>query len=159
MFPTSRKEGIEKAIGNCKSMEKIKKFTFNNKPDKSAVLKMKKGKKKEEECIKTQVRKGEISMVKDYKYLGEWYTQSGSREMSFKKRNHKVEFVLREIKRYGDESKVGMLALEVRKKIYETVVVPTLFANVETWSTVNENERKELESMQYRILRGMFELP
>ena len=54
---------------------------------------------------------------------------------------------------------VGGLALEVWQKIYETVVVPTLFANLETWSTISENERKKLENMQFRILRGMFELP
>ena len=79
--------------------------------------------------------------------------------MSLRKRNLKVEFFLKEIKRYGNENIVGGLALEVRQKIYETVVVPTLFANVETWSTISENERKELENMQFRILRDKFELP
>ena len=71
----------------------------------------------------------------------------------------KVEYLLKEIKNYGDEGKVGKLALEVRQKIYETVVVPTLYANVETWSEISDKEAKELENMQLRILRGMFELP
>ena len=71
----------------------------------------------------------------------------------------KVEYLLKEIKNYGDEGKVGKLALEVRQKIYETVVVPTLYANVETWSEIDDKEAKELENMQLRILRGMFELP
>ena len=38
MFPSSRLEGIETAIGNCNSMEKLKNFTFNNNPTKSGVL-------------------------------------------------------------------------------------------------------------------------
>ena len=46
MFPTSRKEGIEMAIGNCRSMEQLKKFTFNTKPSKSAVLVIEKKSKK-----------------------------------------------------------------------------------------------------------------
>ena len=98
-------------------------------------------------------------MTDNYKYLGEWYAQEGNREMNLKKRNQKVEFFLKEILKYGDEGKVGELALEVRQKIYETVVIPNLFANIETWSKVEEKEFKELENMQYRILKGMFGLP
>ena len=159
MFPTSRKEGIEKAIGNCRSMEKLKKFTFNNHPEKSAILKIAKGKSKGTQHFKTQVKRGEISTTKAYKYLGEWYSQDGTKEENLKKRSSKVKVLLREILKYGDERKVGEMAIEVRQKIYETVVVSTLFANIETWSEINEKDSKELEKMQYQILRGMFELP
>ena len=38
MFPSSRKEGVEVAISNCNSMEKLKQFTFSTKPEKSEVL-------------------------------------------------------------------------------------------------------------------------
>ena len=158
MFPTSNKGGIEKAIGNCRSMEQLKKFTFSNKEEKTAVLKIGKD-KKGTEIIKTQVKNGSIKMVSDYKYLGEWYQEKGTKEQSMLKRNQKVDFLIREIKKFGDVNKVGELALEVRHKIYETVVVPTLFANIETWSQIKEKEMKELESMQYRIIRGMYELP
>ena len=34
-----------------------------------------------------------------------------------------------------------------------------MFANVETWSQIKESEYKQLENMQYRILKGMFSLP
>ena len=49
------------------------------------------------------------------------------------------------------------MALQVRFKIYETVVVPTVFANIETWGAIQENEMKELEGIQYKMLRGMLE--
>ena len=53
--------------------------------------------------------------------------------------------------------RVGNMALQVRFKIYETVVVPTVFSNIETWGVMQENEVKELESIQYKILRGILE--
>ena len=108
MFPTSRKGGIEKAIGNCRSMEKLKKFTFSNKEEKTAVLKIGK-EKKGVETIKTQVKNGSVHMVSKYKYLGEWYHEGGTKEQNIKKRNEKVDFLIREIKKYGDMKKVGEL--------------------------------------------------
>ena len=76
-----------------------------------------------------------------------------------KKRNMKVDFFIKEIKKYGDVNKVGEIAIEVRLKIYEMVVVPTLYANIETWSHIKEAERNELEKIQGKILKGMFNLP
>ena len=59
MFLTNRKVAIEKAIRNCRIMKKLKTFTFNNKPDKLAVLKTEKGKKKEKRRTEKQkVEKG-----------------------------------------------------------------------------------------------------
>ena len=159
MFPASRKEGIEMAIGNCRSLEQLKKFTFNTNPSKSAVLVIDKKAKKADIQVRTEVKCGKISSVNEYKYLGEWYSLNGSKEVSIKTRNKKVEYLLKEIRKYGDVNKVGKMALEVRKKVYETVVVPTLFANTETWSNVTENELNELEKMQYKILREIYEQP
>ena len=114
---------------------------------------------KEEEKINTQVKNGTISVVKQYKYLGEWYNEKGNKDVSLEKRKLRVNYFLREIKKYGDVRRVGRMALEIRQKIYETVVVPTLFANIETWSHISDMEIKELENLQYRILKGMFGMP
>ena len=148
MFPTSTKKGVEKAIGNFRSMEELKKFTFSTNPSKSAILKIEGKKKKTEEKINNKVKKGELAMVKEYKYLGEWYSEKETKESNIERRKKKVGYLLKEIRKYGDERQVGNLALDVRKKIYETVVVPTLYANIETWSYISEKEMKELESMQ-----------
>ena len=159
MFPTSTKEGVERAVGNFKSMEELKKFTFSTDPSKSAILEIGNKRKRQKDSITTKVKKGELAMLKEYKYLGEWFEAKGTREYNMEKRNKKVQYLLKEIKKYGDEGKVGTLALEVRVKIYETVVIPTLFANIETWSYIKEKEYTELESMQGKILKGIFEMP
>lgn len=150
MFPVTRK-GVEMAIDNCRSLEQLKKFTFNTKPSTSAMLVIDKRAKKTEAHTQAEIQNGPIS-VKEYKYLGQWYTQYGSKETSIEKRNKKVEYLLRDIRKFGDVKKVGNMALHMRKKNYETVVVPTLFSKTETWSNIKENELNELEKMQYRIL-------
>ena len=155
MFPSSRKRGVEVAIGNCKSLESLKGFTFSCKPEKSEVLVI--GKKKEEQEVKGTVKEGEIQAVTQYKYLGEWYSEKGDHSISIQKRKEKIEYMIHEIRKYGDVGRVGKMALAVRIKIYETVVVPTVFANVETWGIIKEKEMKELEGIQYKIIRGMME--
>ena len=89
MFPTSTKKGVEKAIGNFRSMEELKKFTFSTNPSKSAILKIEGKKKKTEEKINNKVKKGELAMVKEYKYLGEWYSEKESKESNIERRKKK----------------------------------------------------------------------
>ena len=155
MFPSSRKSGVETAISNCSSLEKLKDFTFSNSPAKSGVLVI--GKKEEKRPIRSRVKKGEIQLLAEYKYLGEWYSETGGHKLSIEKRKEKTELMVQEILKYGDESKVGTMALEVRLKIFETVVVPTIFANVETWGSIKEEEIKELERIQGKIIRRILE--
>ena len=97
MFPTSKEEGVERAVGNFRSMEALKKFTFSVNPNKSAILKIENKKKRQEEKVKAEVKKGEISMVKEYKYLGEWFNEKGTKEENIERRNKKVEYLLKEI--------------------------------------------------------------
>ena len=156
MFPSSRKEGIEKAIGNCNSLETLKKFTFSVKPEKSGILTIS-GKKKDQGVdIKGKLGNGLVKKTSEYKYLGEWYNEKGNNDLSIQKRKEKVDYMLHEILRYGNKEKVGNMALEVRIKIYETVVVPTLFANIETWGKISEKDLKQLEGIQAKVLRGIF---
>ena len=55
--------------------------------------------------------------------------------------------MVQEVLKYGDANKVGPMAIEIRMKMYETLVVPTIFANIETWGVIKENEMKELKGI------------
>ena len=63
------------------------------------------------------------------------------------------------MKYYGDPYKVGDLALQVRLVIYISTVIPTLFTNIETWSTITSKEIDQLEKMQKDILTSIMDLP
>ena len=156
-FATSNKRMLENAISNCRSMETLKKYTFNNQPEKSAILIIKPKAKSTIKDINTEVKWGRIEQVSEYKYLGEWYNSKGNHETSMKKRMEKTDFMSREVRRYGDECIVGNEAIRTRIKLYQTIVVPSIFHNIETWSNISKKEINELESVQGRMLRSICE--
>ena len=145
---SSQIETIEKAVSNCRSMELLRKFTFNNKPDKTSYMIITPNKRPVNEKVKTKLKWGEIQHVKEYKYLGEWYNEKGNNQTKINKKNEKINFLINQIKTYRSIYKVGDLAIEIRFKIYKTVIIPTLFHNVETWSNITKKEIKDLEQCQ-----------
>ena len=44
-----------------------------------------------------------------------------------------------------------------RLKIYKTIVLPTIYYNVEAWSNISKSELRELEETQGAILRKICE--
>ena len=74
-------------------MEKIKEFTFNTRPEESAILAVNAKRRQEGEEIKGEVRNGRIGKVKEYEYLGEWYTEKGTHKLNLTKRKEKVEYM------------------------------------------------------------------
>ena len=113
MFPCSRKEGIETAISNFNSLEKLKQFRYSTNPEKSGVLVIE-NKKKKVEQVKGRVKNGEIQRVSKYKYLGEWYSEKGDHALGIQKRKEKIEYLTHEIMKYGSIWRVGNMALQVR---------------------------------------------
>ena len=86
-------ETIERAVGNCRSMELLRKFTFNNKPDKTCymIINPKNNNKKCIEEVKTKLKWGGIQQVKEYKYLGEWINENGDNSTKIKKKGEKIK--------------------------------------------------------------------
>ena len=52
---------------------------------------------------------------------------------------------------------IGKYAMVTRLKIYETIVLPTMYYNVESWTNTGVSEMRELEEIQGIILRKMCE--
>ena len=153
---SSNVKQLENAVDNLKSLENKKGYLFNNDVKKTAILIVNK-KKKETYDIKLSVRKGEIKQTKEYKYLGEWFNEKGDHTTSLTKRKEKIFYYIKKIKLYGNEFKIGKYALMTRIKIYKTVVIPSIFHNIETWSYISKKEMKELEKIQATIVRRICE--
>ena len=154
---SSSKEGLEIAVKNCRTLEEIKGYTFNNDPKKTAILIINKKKNKKYDDIKPELKRGEIKQIKEYKYLGEWYNEKGDHSTSLKKREEKIGYFIKQIKVYGNEYSLRNYTMEARIKLYKTIVIPSLFYNIETWSTITKTELKQLETMQYRIVKAISE--
>ena len=71
-------------------MENTRKFTFNNKTDKTAFLIVNPKKKNQAtNKLKTQIKRGEIQRATEYKYVGEWYTEKSNHEKSNHRKKEK----------------------------------------------------------------------
>ena len=114
-------------------------------------------KKKEYNNIKLEVKSGEISVTNEYKYLGEWYNEKGNHSTSIRKKKEKINYYIRQIKVYGNKGVIGKHAMLTRLKRYKSNIFPTIYYNVETWSTITKTEMKELEQIQGIILRKICE--
>ena len=116
-------------------MEETKGYTFNNDVNKTAILISNK-KKNKKYNIELNIKNGLKKQTNDYKYLGEWY--KGDHSTSIAKRRERELYYIKQIKFYGNEYKLGKSTLITRLKIYKTVIIPTIFYNVETWSNINK---------------------
>ena len=145
---------------NCRSMEEMRKFTFNNEVEKTAfmILKPKKKSKNIEE-LHTKIKRGTIRRTKEYKYLGEWYNEEYNHKKSIQVRENKAMGMISQIKYYGDTYKVGNMAPQVRMEIFQSTVIPTIFHDVEGWSKISKKDIEELERIQKNVLTAILDMP
>ena len=153
---SSNVKQMENAADNLRRLENQKGYLFNNDVKKTAILIVNKKKKKLYD-IKLKVRLGEIKQTNEYKYLGEWYNGKGDHTTSLAKIKEKITYFIKQIKFYGNEYKLGKYTLMTRIKIYKTVVFPSIFHNVETWSSISKKEMGELEKIQATIIKRIME--
>ena len=151
---------IERAAQNCVHMEDQRKFIFNNKVEKTAFMIINPKRKSHDiQELNTTVKRGKIKRTKEYKWLGEWYTENGKREKSIKERKNRTVGMISQIKFYGDVYKVGNMAHQVRLEIFQSTVIQTVYHEVESWSNVNKKEIQNLEKIQKDVLTSILELP
>ena len=137
-------------------MERTKGYTFSTKNKKTAILIVNK-KRNRTYDIEVSVKKGKIEITNEYKYLGEWYNEKGDNSTSIQKKKEKITVYIRQIKFYGNEYILGKYTLLTRIKIYKTVIIPTIYHNIETWSKMSKKELNQLENIQGTILRAICE--
>ena len=147
------KENVEQIIDNCIELEMKKKMTFST--EKSQYMIMKFG-KKEPELINKNVAKGEIEATPLYKYLGDYITEDGKNQFMMEKRKEKINYMISTRIKYGEMA--GELYFQVIIEILETVIIPTLINNAETWTNITNKEIDEIENMQKTILQRIFKI-
>ena len=79
-----------------------------------------------------------LEVIKEYKYLGEWYNEEYNHKKSIQVRENKAMGMIPEIKHYGDTYKVGNMAPQVRMEIFQSTVIPTIFH--EGWSKISKKD-------------------
>ena len=152
-------KSVEKSL---QAMEEEKKFNFHDKKSNIMVIKFKRkeSKKATEKTneLNINVKKGKIEQVKEIKYLGESFNENGDNKTKIQKRLSKIPYMIQTIKRYGSTEKVGKLSMQVRLKLLETVVMPTILYGTEIFTNITKEEYQEIQKLQKKLLVGTFEV-
>lgn len=152
------KDTIEQAGSNMRRMEEEKKFTFN--VGKTKYIKINTGKRggKEEEPM-VVLKRGKISRIDEYKYLGNWITTKGTAERQIEEMKGKVKGMVREIRNIGKEEEIGKYSTEAQLMMYEKTAVPSLVFNMEVWTRIREGDWEHIEKIQAGALKSILRLP
>ncbi len=62
------------------------------------------------------------------------------------------------IKKFGSETQVGKMAIEVRLKILESIVMPSILYGTEVFINLTKKDNEDLEKLQKQLLVGLFEV-
>ena len=146
-------------VYNCKLLEDEKKLTVNTDIGKSAQMVIKGSKKNATETITEEVRRGKISRVDKYVYLGTTIDETATYKINIKDIKGKVQAMINTTKQVGSFHEVGKMATQTRLKLLESAIVKSILYNVEAFPTTTDEEIKELERVQHNVLNQLFEVP
>ena len=104
-----------------------------------------------------RVTRGEIGYTETYKLLGDQYDQTGRNSSKIKKKMETTSYIAAEVKRQSSYELDGKADTCVRLLLMETVVIPTLLFNTETWVNVTNEEMNNINKGHYHVLRKVFE--
>ena len=151
-------DNIRKGIQNCRRMEIEKKMIYGLKKTKYMVINTG---KEPEEVIEERVKEGIVQETDIYKYLGMVINKLGNLKDHILELNRKCEVINREIRNYaiGAKHQVGKEESRVKLKLYETCLMPALLYGLEAWGKIDKDEMNEIEKIQGRALKRIFNLP
>ena len=109
-------------IYNCSIQEERKKMTFSTKNGKTEYIyiKGKKG-KVNPKTISNKVKTGHIQRVQEHKALGTWFKEDGLLNAEIENKQAKLPLMISTTKKQASPSNLGILAVEGRLKLIETV--------------------------------------
>ena len=101
----------------------------------------------------------EIKEAEKYKYLAEIITPSSKLNETIKQRKNQVIGLTTELATIISLIDETGLHIETAKKYYETVILPKLLTNAETWNKLTTEDISELEGIQNRAIKRLLRLP
>ena len=140
----------------CGDMEREKLWEFST--EKSNWM-CQKNRKRKVEDIEVDVKQGRIGKVRVYKYLGNMVNEDGNMDDQLKLMESKIGGIVCEGKRICCRSKIGKYEIEGKKLIYEQTAECSVFYNVEVWTNFRQSDKDKMESIQGKLLKGLFGLP
>ena len=143
-----------------KTLERTKKFKYNNAKGKTEWMLIQNRKRKNEGSeIELEVKAGKIGKTTEYKYLGDKYNEKGSNISKIEHKGKEIEGMVRDIIRESTSKIIGSSSLQVRLMLMNVIATPTLLSNTETWFNINKTEEKMITIQHHKVLTRCLQLP
>ena len=81
------------------------------------------------------------------KYLGRIFCNDNLNRERIQKLEKQVIIMCHTLQEYNGNPKVGKMAIEVKWKIFEEVILPTFFFNVENLTNISKMEMYKMEQL------------
>ena len=99
-----------------------------------------------------------IESASEYKYLGDIITRNGTNKRNLEERQKKVNQAVRGIKSCAQHEVMEKVQNQVIIRLHETVVIPALLTNAESW-TLTKSDEKLCERIEIGALKSVLGLP
>ena len=115
--------------------------------------------KEPEEVIEERIKEGIVQETDIYKYLGMIINKSGNLKDHILELNITCEVINREVSAIAAKHQVGKEEIRLKLKLCETWLMLALLYGLEAWGKIEKNEKNEIEKLQGRALKRIFNLP
>ena len=149
-------DNIRKGIQNCRRMEIQKRMIYVLKKTKYMAITMG---KEPEELIDERVKEEIVQKTDIYNYLGMVINKLENFKDYILELNRNCEVINREINATGAKYQVEKEEIRVQLKLYETCLIPALLYKLEVWGKIDKDEMNEIEKIQGRVLKRIFNVP
>jgi len=143
------REGIERIVSNL--TEKLRERGLQVNTEKTEVMIIGREREEGEEEWEFVVDGKILKKVKEVKYLGGVYTEDGGNDAEI---SHRIAQVGRAAGAVYPLLKDQHMGLEVKRIIYENVLLPIMMYGAETWSITRRQESR-IQATEMRILRAI----
>ena len=156
IFGGGAKAFVEAVMRNCKRKEIEKLWEFSS--EKSPWMCIRNRKKNIEE-IEVEVTQGKLTRTSVHKFLGNYVNDKGNLDDQLKYMEGKVGGLVSEANKICSQNKLGIYEWDGKKIVYKAQITPAVFHNIEAWTNLRKTDWEKMETLQGKILRGIYGLP
>ena len=109
--------------------------------------------------VTKKVKSGKVNQVEMHKALGTWYNDNGTLTTNIKRIKEKLPFMIKTVKEQASPTNLGVLAVQGRLKLCETVLIPSVLHNTEAYANLSKDNVDAYEQIQSKILKDLLEKP
>ena len=110
--------------------------------------------------INLTVNNKDIEVVKEYKYLGDYFNEKGNNDSLIDNRIKNVYMKLLTIKAICKELYLGQYDIVVRIKLYESIFISSLLHNCQSWTNLRKSsDIRKMLTLQTKYLKQMLHVP